>query len=85
MVLMVPLNLALSYPKLSKAYYGFVNIISQNHKKTVFALETTVFIQIMAAIHEGIQSSDTTLISLFANTVDRIAAYYFSNTGKEKV
>jgi len=85
MVLTVPLDLALSYPKLSKAYYGFVEIIFRNHKKTVFALETTVFMQIMAAIHEGLQASDATLSSLCANTIDHIATYYFSNAGKEKV
>mmetsp|Transcript_20342 Transcript_20342/g.38262 ORF Transcript_20342/g.38262 Transcript_20342/m.38262 type:complete len:1118 (-) Transcript_20342:416-3769(-) len=85
MILTIPMEDALAYPKLSKAYYGFVEIIFRNHRKTVFALETSVFMQLMTAVHEGLQASDATLSSLCANTVDHIATYYFTNAGKDKV
>ena len=82
--IVVPLDDVMSYPKLSKAYYGFIEIIFRSHKKTVFALETNVFMQLMNAIHEGLQASDATLSSLCANTIDHIATYYFVNSGKDK-
>ena len=85
MFLTVPIYLSVSYPKLIKAYYGFVEIIFRNHKKTVFALETIVVMKIMAEIHKGLHTSDATLSSLFANTIDHIATYYFTNTGKGNV
>mmetsp|Transcript_22610 Transcript_22610/g.49084 ORF Transcript_22610/g.49084 Transcript_22610/m.49084 type:complete len:1118 (-) Transcript_22610:1693-5046(-) len=84
MVLSVPLDDVMSYPKMSKAYYAFIEIVFRSHKKTVFALETNVFMQLMNAIHEGLQASDATLSSLCANTIDHIATYYFVNSGKDK-
>lgn len=85
MALSVPLEDVLSYPKLSKAYYGFIEILFRNHKKTVFALDTAIFMQIMTAVHEGLQSSDATLSSLCANSIDHLATYYFTMSGKDKI
>jgi exportin-7 len=83
--LSIPLEDVIAYPKLSKAYFGFLEILFRNHMKNVFALETNIFMQIMTAVHEGLQSSDATLSSLCANAIDHIATYYFSNQGKDKV
>jgi exportin-7 len=85
MALSVPLEDVVAYPKLSKAYYGFIEILFRNHKKTAFALDTTVFMQLMTAVHEGLQSSDATLSSLCANTIDHLATFYFTFNGKEKL
>ena len=84
MILSIPLDDVMSYPKLSKAYYGFIELIFRSHKKTVFVLETNVFLKLMTAVHEGLQASDATLSSLCANTIDHVATYYFNNTGKDK-
>ena len=85
MALSVPLDDVNAYPKLSKAYYSFIEILFRSHRKTVFALDTTVFMQIMTTVHDGLQSSDATISSFCANTVDHMATYYFHNTGKDKV
>lgn len=85
MVLSVPLDDVIAYPKLSKAFYGFIEIIFRSHKKTVMALETNVFMQLMNAVHEGLQVSDATLSSLCANTIDHLATFYFNSLGKDKV
>jgi len=67
MALSVPLEDIVAFPKLSKACYGLIEILVRNHSKTVMALDTTVFMQLMAAVHDGLQSSDATLCSLCAN------------------
>ena len=85
MALSVPLDDVVAYPKLSKAFYGFVEIIFRNHQKTVFALDTVVFMQLMTAVHEGLQASDATLSSLCANAIDHLATFYFQTNGKDKV
>jgi len=85
MVLSVPMEDINAYPKLSKAYYSFVEILFRSHKKTVFALDTNVFMQIMTTVHDGLQSSDASISSFCANTVDHMTAYYFNNNGKDKV
>ncbi len=85
MILSVSVDDVISYPKLSKAYYGFVEIFFRNHIKSVMALETNVLMQLMNAIHEGLQASDPSLSSLCANSIDHFATFYFENTGKDKV
>ncbi len=85
MILSVSVEDVIAYPKLSKAYYGFVEIFFRNHIKSVMALETNVLMQLMNAIHEGLQASDPSLSSLCANSIDHFATFYFENTGKDKV
>jgi len=85
MALSVPLDDIVAYPKLSKAVYGFIEILFRNHQKTVFALDTGVFMQLMTAVHEGLQASDATLSSLCANAIDHLATFYFQTNGKDKV
>eukprot|EP00531_Pseudo-nitzschia_arenysensis_P017265 CAMPEP_0116122248 /NCGR_PEP_ID=MMETSP0329-20121206/4115_1 /TAXON_ID=697910 /ORGANISM="Pseudo-nitzschia arenysensis, Strain B593" /LENGTH=1117 /DNA_ID=CAMNT_0003616087 /DNA_START=353 /DNA_END=3702 /DNA_ORIENTATION=+ len=85
MALSVPLDDVNAYPKLSKAYYSFIEILFRSHKKRVFALDTNVFLQIMTTVHEGLQSSDQTISSFCANAIDHLTTYYFNNQGKDKV
>ena len=85
MTLSVPMDDVNAYPKLSKAYFSFIEILFRNHQKTAFALDTNVFMQIMATVHDGLQSSDATISAFCANTIDHMATFYFNNTGKEKV
>eukprot|EP00586_Coscinodiscus_wailesii_P002586 CAMPEP_0172484254 /NCGR_PEP_ID=MMETSP1066-20121228/11629_1 /TAXON_ID=671091 /ORGANISM="Coscinodiscus wailesii, Strain CCMP2513" /LENGTH=1123 /DNA_ID=CAMNT_0013248627 /DNA_START=273 /DNA_END=3644 /DNA_ORIENTATION=+ len=81
----VPLEDVLAYPKLSKAFYGFVEILFRNHIATVLALETNILMQLMNAVHEGLQASDAMLSSLCANTIDHLATFYFENANKDKM
>ncbi|KAL3918381.1 MAG: hypothetical protein SGILL_004261 [Bacillariaceae sp.] len=85
MALSVPLDDINAYPKLSKAYYSFIEILFRSHKKTVFALDTNTFLQIMNTVHDGLQSNDPTISSFCANTIDHLTTYYFNNQGKDKV
>jgi exportin-7 len=84
MALSVPLEDIVAYTKLSKAFYGLIEILFRNHIQAVMALETNVFMQLMTAVHEGLQSSDATLCSQCANTIDHLATFYFTYNGKEK-
>jgi len=85
MALTVPLDDVNAYPKLSKAYYSFIEILFRSHRRTAFALDTTVFMQIMATVHDGLQSSDASISAFCANTIDHMASYYFTNQNKDKV
>lgn len=84
MALSVPLDDVNAYPKLSKSYYSFIEILFRSHKKRVFALDTNIFLQIMTTVHEGLQSSDQTISSYCANTIDHLTTYYFVNQTKDK-
>jgi exportin-7 len=85
MVLSVPTDDINAYPKLSKAYFSFIEILFRNHRKTAFALDTAVFMQIMSSVHDGLQASDATLSAFCANSVDHMASFYFANQNKDRV
>eukprot|EP00549_Striatella_unipunctata_P004476 CAMPEP_0118679928 /NCGR_PEP_ID=MMETSP0800-20121206/4064_1 /TAXON_ID=210618 ORGANISM="Striatella unipunctata, Strain CCMP2910" /NCGR_SAMPLE_ID=MMETSP0800 /ASSEMBLY_ACC=CAM_ASM_000638 /LENGTH=513 /DNA_ID=CAMNT_0006575985 /DNA_START=54 /DNA_END=1594 /DNA_ORIENTATION=+ len=85
LVLTIPLEDVVAYPKLSRAVFGFIEILFRNHVKTVMALDTSVFMQIMSTIHEGLQSSDAALSSMCANAIDHLATFSFNNSGKDKI
>jgi exportin-7 len=82
MTLSIPLEHVLQYPKVSKAYFSFIEILMRNHISTALALDTTIFMQLMSAVHEGLQASDATLSSACANSVDHLATFYFNSHDK---
>ena len=82
--LSVSLDDVLSYPKISKAYYGFIEILFRNHISVVLAHDTNVFMQLMLSVHEGLQSSEATISSQCASSVDHLATFYFNNKGIDK-
>jgi len=84
MALSVPSDDINAYPKLSKAYYSFIEILFRSHRKTAFALDTSVFMQILSSVHDGLQSSDATISAFSANSIDHIAVFYFSNQNKDR-
>lgn len=84
MVLSIPLDHVVAYPKLSKSVFGFVEIFFRNHIKSVMALNTNVFMQLMNAVHEGLQSSDAQISSVCANSIDHLATLYYENSGKDR-
>lgn len=84
MALSVPVDEINAYPKLSKAYFSFIEILFRNHRKTVFALDTNVFMQIMTTIHDGLQSSDASISAFCANSIDHMASFYFTDKQKDK-
>ncbi|KAL7459902.1 hypothetical protein ACHAWC_011697 [Mediolabrus comicus] len=84
MALGIPLEHVIAYPKLSTSVFGFIEIIFRNHIKTTLALDTSVFMQLMNAVHEGLQSSDAQISSMCANSIDHLATFYYENSGKDK-
>ena len=85
MCLSAPVEDVIAYPKLSKAYFGFVEIFFRHHIKSVLALDTGVLMQLMNAVHEGLQASDPQLSSLCASAIDHLATFYFENLNKDKI
>ncbi|GMI27904.1 hypothetical protein TeGR_g12485 [Tetraparma gracilis] len=84
LVLSVPLDSILSYPKLAKSYFAFLEVVFRSHIATVLMLDTPTLMQLLNAIHEGLQSSDAPLSSSCATTIDHLSTYFFNNQGKQK-
>jgi exportin-7 len=82
LVLSVPLDDILSYPKLSKSYFAFLEILFRSHIGVVLSLDTPTLMQILNGVHEGLQSSDAPLSSACATTIDHLSTFYFNNINK---
>merc|ERR1712232_32354 len=59
-----------------------MGVLFKNHIATVLGLETNILMQVMNAVHEGLQSSDAMLTSLCANSIDHFSTFYFNNVNK---
>lgn len=55
--LQIPIADVLTYIKLSKAYYAFLEVLFRNHLDMLSQLDSAVFIQLVQSNHEGLQSS----------------------------
>lgn len=70
--------------QLSKAYFAFFEVLFRNHIAAVLSLATPVFLQVVQALHEGLQSVDTLLSAQCASTIDYLATYFFQNKAKDR-
>lgn len=82
--LQIPVSDVLTFIKLSKAYYSFLEVLFRNHLDVLSGLDSAVFIQLVKTNHEGLQSGDLVVSALCASTVDHIATYMFLNQRREK-
>ncbi|CAM9433151.1 unnamed protein product, partial [Chrysoparadoxa australica] len=82
LALSVPLQDVVSFPKLTKAYFSFFEVLFRNHLQVALQLDTPVFTQIMTAVHEGLQSLEAPLASQCAATIDHLATFRFQNAEK---
>ena len=83
-VLSIPIEGMISFPKLSKSAFNFLETLFKSHLSTVLKKDSGTFSRVMTCIHEGLQSSDATLSSTCATTIDNLSTFYFVNIGKQK-
>ena len=84
MCLQIPIADVLAYVKLSKAFYGLLEVLFRSHLDVLSGLDSAIFIQLVKMNHEGLQSSDLAVSALCASTIDHIATYMFLNQRKDK-
>ncbi|EER89375.2 hypothetical protein BDA96_10G087600 [Sorghum bicolor] len=79
MTLSVPLSDILAFRKLSKAYFGYMEVLFNNHIKFVLNLDTHTFIHIVSSLESGLKGLDTGISTQCASAIDSLAAFYFNN------
>eukprot|EP00937_MAST-01D_sp_MAST-1D-sp2_P003680 g3680.t1 len=72
------------YPKVSKAYFTFIEIMFRNHIDFILNLDSVVFGRIVRSLHEGLDSPEGPLLQLSAAIADHMASFYFRNMTKAK-
>ncbi|CAM8961063.1 unnamed protein product [Rhodiola kirilowii] len=79
MTLSIPLNDILTYMKLSRAYFAFLEVLFNSHIVFVLNLDTSTFMHIVGSLERGLKGLDANISSQCASAVDNLAAYYFNN------
>jgi exportin-7 len=79
----IPIDELLAYPKVSKAYFGLIEILSANHPKDIVELEHAIFVRIIQSLQEGLQSPEVWMSSQAACAIDHLSAFRFRQTLKD--
>ncbi|GAB0087135.1 ran-binding protein 16 [Sergentomyia squamirostris] len=87
MILSIPHNHLLEYPKLSQSYYVLLECLAQDHITFLATLEPRVFLYILESIAEGLKAlgsmtfpsnfTDTMVCTGCCSTLDHIVSYIF--------
>ena len=85
MVLSMPLSDVMAFPKVAKSYYLFLEVLFRNHISQLLAMDpqTGVFVQLLTALQEGLESVDSHLASQSASAIDHLASYHFRNGSRD--
>ncbi|XP_055684267.1 ran-binding protein 16 isoform X2 [Lutzomyia longipalpis] len=77
MILSIPHNHLLEYPKLSQSYYVLLECLAQDHITFLATLEPRVFLYFLESIAEGLKALDTMVCTGCCSTLDHIVSYIF--------
>mmetsp|Transcript_37396 Transcript_37396/g.101262 ORF Transcript_37396/g.101262 Transcript_37396/m.101262 type:complete len:805 (-) Transcript_37396:279-2693(-) len=83
LILSVGLEDVLSFPKLSRHYFSFLDVLFRNHLPFVAAKDTGTFMNLMNVLHEGLQALDPPMSTHCASAIDYLASYLFINRDKD--
>ncbi|CAI9102605.1 OLC1v1000900C2 [Oldenlandia corymbosa var. corymbosa] len=79
MTLSIPLADILAYRKLTKAYFGFLEVLFSSHLVFVLSLDTSTFMHIVGSLQSGLKGLDAGISSQCASAIDNVASFYFNN------
>lgn len=83
LIMSVGLEDVLSFPKLSRHYFSFLDVLFRNHLPFVAAKDTGTFMTLMTVLHEGLQALDPPMSTHCASAIDYLASYLFINRDKD--
>ncbi|XP_011206263.1 ran-binding protein 16 isoform X1 [Bactrocera neohumeralis] len=77
LIMSIQQNDLLEYPKLSSAYYGLLNCLSQDHITFLAGLEPRAFVYILESLSKGLSALDSTIYISCCSILDSIVSYIF--------
>ena len=83
LALSIPLNELMSFPKVKKSYFAFIEILFRNHMVSVVSLDTSVFFKLIESLHEGLSYYDFSIAAQCAASVDHLATFYYERSKKK--
>jgi len=82
-ILFITIDDVMAFPKLSRHYFAFLDVLFRSHLAHVAKKDTHTFMRIMTVMHEGLQSLDPPMSTYCASAMDHLASYLFHNRNKE--
>lgn len=82
LMLAIPIDQVLAYPKVAKAHFGLVETLCSNHPKDIAELDHITFVRIVESLREGLQSHEVWMSSQSASAIDQLSAFRFQQTLK---
>lgn len=79
MALSMPIHDILSYRKVAKAFYAFIDALCQSHVLEIARRDESTFSAIVTSLEQGVKSLDLSISSQSASAIDNLAAYYFKH------
>lgn len=83
MLMTVPLEEIMAYPKVARAYYTLLESLCQYHASVITKVEHPMFVRIMQVLTEGLQSHEVWMSSSAASSIDHLTGYRFKQTLKD--
>ena len=75
--LTIPLDEILTYRKVAKAYFAFLEVLCHNHLPVVAATDDATFAHVVRSLEAGLRSLDVSISSQCAAAIDVLAANTF--------
>eukprot|EP00658_Telonema_sp_P-2_P070522 TRINITY_DN599_c0_g1_i7.p1 TRINITY_DN599_c0_g1~~TRINITY_DN599_c0_g1_i7.p1 ORF type:complete len:536 (+),score=170.95 TRINITY_DN599_c0_g1_i7:603-2210(+) len=79
----IPLEELMVFPKLCRAFFQFIRTLLMHHTGAFLEVGSDTFLHILNCIQLGIQSLDPTISVQAAMALDHLAAFHFTNIGKD--
>lgn len=83
LTLMIPIKEIMSFPKLCKSYFTFLDVLFNSHTETAISFDSQTFLQLVISFEEGIKSDEVALSSQICATLDRLLTFYYNRVKKK--
>jgi exportin-7 len=84
LMLSVPLTKSLSYLKVAKNYFCFLEILFRNHTDLIAKGDTKIFLSLLSSLHDGLTGFPVQISSHCAASLDHIMCFRYASALKRK-
>ncbi|RUP42678.1 Xpo7 protein [Jimgerdemannia flammicorona] len=73
-----------SFPKLTRAFFGLLDVFTNEHMMAMPSMNADVFLYLMRALAEGVKSVDTNICSQACSCIDHLCTFVVQQSEKER-
>ncbi|RUS35341.1 hypothetical protein BC938DRAFT_471836 [Jimgerdemannia flammicorona] len=84
MMLSIPMGDMMSFPKLTRAFFGLLDVFTNEHMMAMPSMNADVFLYLMRALAEGVKSVDTNICSQACSCIDHLCTFVVQQSEKER-